>query len=98
MRSAYGFVDVISSPGPTWHAASIHTTHMHVQARTSLLWEPFAFINLRTYQLVAQALQKLGQTPPVTTHPILARMTRPSVGRRASGFVQVAKRRPITPG
>ena len=31
------------------------------------------------------------QTPPVTTHPILLRMTRLPVGRRASGFVPVAK-------
>jgi hypothetical protein len=31
------------------------------------------------------------QTPPVTTHPILLRITRPPVGRRASGFVQVAQ-------
>lgn len=31
------------------------------------------------------------QTPPVTQHPILLRITRLPVGRRASGFVQVAK-------
>ena len=31
------------------------------------------------------------QTPPVTTHPILLRITRLPVGRRASGFVLVAK-------
>ena len=35
------------------------------------------------------------QTPPVTTHPILLRITRLPVGRRASGFVLVAKGRGI---
>src|SRR5262249_17807501 len=33
------------------------------------------------------------QSPPVTTHPILLRLTRVLLGRRASGFVQVAKER-----
>jgi hypothetical protein len=44
-----------------------------------------------TYQLVAGIAVVWSQTPPVTTHPILLRMTRLPVGRRASGFVQVAK-------
>ena len=46
MKSAYGFGEEISSPGPTWHAASTNTAHTHVQLRTSLVREPGAFIRL----------------------------------------------------
>jgi hypothetical protein len=37
------------------------------------------------------------QTPPVTIHPILLRVTWLPVGRRASGYVQVAKGTAIPP-